>query len=150
MAAKIRISVMEDLPRVVDMIKMFHKDTVGRFGLGIQDDHVQEIARAYIDGHLGIVAEIDGNVIGMIGGSITPNPLDSGELMFFESIWYVDKDYRRVGPALLRECEERCKENGVKHICMLGMADGKEKVLRRFYSRKGYKPMETYFIKEIT
>lgn len=146
---KIRISVTTDLPRVVEMLKSFHSDKVKEFGLGLNEDHVVQVAKAYIDGHMGIVAEVDDDVVGMLGGALAPNPLDQDELMFFESVWYVDKGYRHVGPALLKECEARCKEAGVKHICMMSMAGKNTETLEKFYERKGYKPMETYYIKEI-
>lgn len=95
-----------------------------------------------------LISETDDRITGAIGGLLFPDTND-GVLVSQEAFWFVPKDVRGGGPALLREYEELAKEKGAKRIIMNHLADTRAKHTARFYERAGYHPLELSYYKEL-
>lgn len=97
-----------------------------------------------------IAAYRGSNMIGTLGFMIMNDPND-GELVSQEMFWFVDPQYRKgEGLKLLNRYEEIAKQIGVKRIGLAHMLSDNNTTLSKLYIRKGYRPMETHYFKEIS
>lgn len=90
----------------------------------------------------------DGGIIGAIGGAVYPDPND-GELVAMEFFWFVTAEARGRGLALLSRFEAWAKERGAVRIAMIHLNNLQPARLCELYHRRGYREIETHYIKEI-
>ena len=95
-----------------------------------------------------LISEDDDGITGAMGGLVYPD-VNDGVLVCQESFWFVPRDKRGGGPALLREYEELAADIGVKRSIMNHLADSRAKHIARFYERAGYQPLESSYYKEL-
>lgn len=95
-----------------------------------------------------LLLERDASVIGVLGFLRYPDPND-GELVVSETFWYVSPTARGHGIKLLNKFEELAKAIGAKRIMMAHMLSLMPEEISHLYVRKGYRPLETNYIKEI-
>lgn len=89
-------------------------------------------------------------LIGVMGFVIANDPND-GELVSQEMFWFVDPEYRKgEGIKLLNTYEKVAQHIGVKRIGLVHLLGDNNKTLNKLYVRKGYRPMETHYFKEIS
>jgi GNAT superfamily N-acetyltransferase len=135
-----------DKPGVFKLLEEFQQESVKEYGFKISREQFELIISEYIDHTL--IAVKDGEVVGVIAGSIGTYPLD-GSKIYQEVVWYVSKQHRSCGVRLLKALEDYCKEWGVKHIVMVHLGNSKADKLDEFYGRTGYKKMEVHYIKNL-
>lgn len=131
---------------VVKLVRDFHKESLEEYGFEFDIKEVTEVIKE--QGMNSFVLLVDGHCVGVIGGQIII-PTGSGIKAYQESIWYVDKAYRRYGLRLLRAVENWAKEQGCTKFVMVCMHNSKTDKLFRYYQRMGFIPCETHFIKEL-
>lgn len=86
--------------------------------------------------------------VGAIGGLFANDPND-GVLVLQEAFWFVHPSVRGVRSlSLVREFERQARLRRAQRI-LLGHVVGDEKV-GRFYSRRGYQPLEVFYGKELS
>ena len=95
-----------------------------------------------------MVSEAEGEITGAIGGLVYPD-MNDGVMVSQEAFWFVSKDTRGGGPALLREYESVAAKIGVKRSIMNHLADNRAARTARFYKRAGYNPLESSYYKEL-
>jgi GNAT superfamily N-acetyltransferase len=84
---------------------------------------------------------------GAIAGIVT-HDLNTGDLIAVEQFWYVEKAARGHGLSLLEHFESWARSCGAIRVTLGHVWDGeKQAVWERFYSMKGYKPMEIHYYK---
>lgn len=89
-------------------------------------------------------------VIGVMGFLIAHDPND-GELVSQEMFWFVDPEYRKgEGIKLLNAYEKIAAQIGVKRIGLVHLLSDNNKTLNKLYVRKGYRPMEIHYLKELS
>ena len=105
---------------------------------------------ALLDSGVGVIFALirDEEIHGVIGGVKYPD-LNSGVLCATEFFWFVDKAHRGRGLTLLKRFEMWAGEHGCKKIFMVHMADLMPDAVKKIYARKGYKKMETHYVKEV-
>ncbi len=119
-------------------------------------------ARAGLAGHVGydresvavllnhLIENPDGILIcdddGMIGGLCHPHPFNISTKVGQELFWYSEGD---TGLALLDAAEAKAKEIGAKFWSMICEETMRPKVVGRLYERRGYRPLEHSYIKEL-
>lgn len=133
-------------PHLVRLMNEFHAESLNDYGLEMhsQDfDHIESGVKGTT-----FVMLKDGVVIGVISGTVV-KPLMSNVYIYQEIVWYVDKEHRRYGTKLLDYLEEWCAERGVGKIVMVCMCNSMAETLGKFYERKGYRPMEVHYIKDV-
>ena len=96
------------------------------------------------DHGLVLVADVDGDVVGMIGMMIYPHHL-SGEPTAGEICWWVDPPYRGCGKQLLLAAEAWALVRGAKIVQM--MAPTPE--VGQIYQKCGYFSAETTWVRRL-
>jgi GNAT superfamily N-acetyltransferase len=95
-----------------------------------------------------LVAEQDGDVIGMVGLVVVPFMFNPSKRSAHEVVWYVDPSARaaRAGPALMAAVEPACRALNVDVIHMLHLSSSPSGAAR-MYERLGLKRTETTYSK---
>ncbi len=92
--------------------------------------------------------ESDRKIIGALGFLISP-ALEDGALCCSEAFWYVDEKHRGAGLKLLNKFETYAKSIGCKRIAMIHLENSMPDKLKRLYTRKKYKHIESIYLKEL-
>ncbi len=147
----IRKAELKDVSGVVKLVKEFFKESLSEYGLLIKDETIFETIEHYINNLIGIVVEEDGEIVGVIGGLVSPSIFDKTQLIGQETIWYVNKKCRNgsIGLKLIKAFEEECKIRGAKLIAMVNMGNLNTEILGKLYRHRGYKLMEKQYIKGV-
>ena len=163
-----RKATVHDTSAIKELVDMFHKEYITGLGFEMSDLIFQKIASTNIlsstwVAHLPdepIPAKFEGNVkvasddvkfgkvVGVFSGYYTTYILNN-EKLFHEIVWYVNPDHRRCGLSLYKHCEVAIKEQGAKKIVMIHMANAMSEELSSLYSKLGYKPLETHYVKDL-
>jgi len=146
MMTVIREAVANDVPRLVEMGRRHIEGSrYGRF-IDCDSEAMAATARMLIDSPDGLVlvAERDGEVVGMIGTIATLHPY-SGRPVMAELFWWVEPDRRGCGARLLRMAEDWARRHGVGHSVMVSPSPE----VSAFYRRVGYELLEEQFIKAL-
>ncbi len=135
----IREAVEADIPAIMALGKRFADEAGVTGAVGWDDDAVEGMLQAMIEGeHILLVGDR-----GMIGGLVFGHPF-SGRKVFQELFW------RNEGPAmqgirLLEEAERLARERGCERSMMIEIETMPGAA--RIYERRGYLPAERNFIK---
>ena len=87
-------------------------------------------------------------LIGMICGIKYPDFL-TGLLTATELFWFVDKKKRGIGLRLLIKFESWARKENCKNIIMMHLSDSMPETVKTIYEKKGYKHLESHYIKEL-
>lgn len=89
-------------------------------------------------------------LVGMLIGTVAPQMMTETTVAQ-EIMWYVKPEHRKgTGSVrLLLEFEAWAKKHGADGIIMASFAATGERKLGEFYSRRGYKPLETHVLKRL-
>ena len=90
----------------------------------------------------------DGKIVGGIAGLIFPD-MNSGIQTAVECFWFVNPENRGKGLILLDAFENWAKERHCKKVAIIHLEDSFAEVLKRLYLRRGYKLIESHYMKEI-
>jgi GNAT superfamily N-acetyltransferase len=143
----IRPATHDDIPQAVELIRTFQKNSLNDYNLYFDEAYSNAILNKSVDTTL--VAEVEGQVVGLISGLIVNYPLNDQKI-FQETIWFVAEKYRNVGIKLLKELERVAKEKwGCAKLVMVYIGNSKPDKLHKFYERIGFRMLETHFIKEL-
>lgn len=134
-------------PDVTRLCAAFSDESLKDYGLEVHQDRLDEMTELCKDVAFFLV--VDGKVVGLIAGMEQIN-LTNGKKALQEVIWYVDREHRSHGKALLEMFEEAAKNRGCACVVMGLMCNSMADRLTKFYERMGYKPFEIQFMKEIT
>jgi len=87
---------------------------------------------------------------GFLGGMTYQDPND-GELMSMELFWFVRKECRGglCAARLMKAFEAWSRDRGCRRISMVHLINEASSGLPHFYSRMGYRPIETHYVKEL-
>lgn len=148
---QIRKAQVTDIPRLIPLIKLFHQETLSQFGFGWDNLSIARTIETFIQHHIGLVVEEKDEIIGVIGGAVTPSFTDYRQRIFIESIWYVNPGYRGLaqGVELLKLVEEYCRRLKINKIIMVGMHDHNHEKLDLFYKRMGFRILESQYMKDL-
>ena len=117
-----------------------------RFNSDVAIENVKKI----IATNIGILflAYDNSKLIGMICGIKYPDFL-TGLLTATELFWFVDKRKRGVGLKLLSKFESWARKENCKNIIMMHLSDSMPETVKTIYEKKGYKHLESHYIKEL-
>ena len=91
----------------------------------------------------------DDELIGALG-SIIINDINHGKPIANEVFWFVHPDKRGPGIRLLKAYEEEAKARGAILCTMAHLNHLQPETLGELYRRRGYHPVETVYLKELT
>jgi len=94
---------------------------------------------------------VNGSVCGVAGAVLFPYYWNVRELVAQELFWYVDIDHRggRAALMLLDAMERSARERGARKLMMLCLDELNPDGVERLYLRRGYKPQERTYAKEL-
>ncbi len=153
MDIKIRFLKTEDSEQVLKLIQEFCNEGLGDFGLSFDRKTLETTIQIFSTTPqcIAIVGLIDEQIKGIIAGTIQPSLFDMKEQICEEKIWYVTKNARgtKLGFQMLKLFEDYVQIKGAKRLIMVNIGNINNGVMKRFYERKGYRELETHFIKQI-
>jgi hypothetical protein len=143
----VRAVIEADFPELLEMIQLFEKEGCRKYGFAFDDGYVLKNMPYFAPTSL--VAVENGKVIGVMAGVVSASPL-SGESVYQQVFWYMRKEYRSHSAELLERAEEFIAGTlKVRMIVMCASGDERRQTKDRFFRRKGYKLLETHYIKNI-
>jgi GNAT superfamily N-acetyltransferase len=136
----------EELEKISSLAAKFRTDSKFKF----VPEQFFNTVRQFISAGMGVVLGLyeEDSLIGAIGGILYPDLFD-GELMATEIFWYVDPARRGKGLRLLKGFEQWAKDHDAKRVVMVHLSYLAPEKLEKFYTRQGYTPLETHYIKEV-
>jgi GNAT superfamily N-acetyltransferase len=116
----------------------------------MSDDAVVALARMIVDTGVLLVAEVDGDVVGMVALMVLPFMFNPAIRTAHEVAWWVDPDERASGAgfALMRGLERACRDAGCKSIQMMCLPTSPCSAAA-IYKRLGYAHTESCWTKEL-
>jgi len=91
----------------------------------------------------------DGRAVGVITG-LLGSSLPNDGLVLQELMWYVYPEHRKHGLKLLKSFEDEGRKVGAKMVVMALMHNSDTERIDRLYKRRGYRPFETHYLKELS
>ncbi|HEC64916.1 MAG TPA: GNAT family N-acetyltransferase [bacterium] len=148
----IRKSNSNDKEAVVELVKCFHEESLSGFDLSLDNETVEELVDIISKDHLGLIVEVDGKVVGVIGCLFTGTFFNKNEKVCQELIWYIKKEYRNkaLGLKLLKIVQDECKKRDIQFIIMGYMGNLNAKIMDRFYRMNNYTIFENQFIRRVS
>jgi GNAT superfamily N-acetyltransferase len=145
-----KISIEQHDPKYNDDIRRlvteFYEEALKEYNTSYSPETIDQCIEQYASGMLLLVN--NGKCEGILAGAEVQNPV-TGEKVFQEVIWYVNKKFRHFGVTLLKKAEAILKERGYKGIIMACMHNSKTEKLFTFYRRMGFVPLETHFLRRL-
>lgn len=113
----IREALPTDIDRIVEMGSRSLREGPYRDEVGDSPKTTAALCQQVLESGKILVAEEDGNVIGVLGFIVFPHYF-SGERTAGELIWYVEPEYRQsfTALALLRKAQSLAREMGAKRM----------------------------------
>ena len=138
-----------DIDDIVRMSHDFWRHTI--YDEPSQDQDIHDMAARCIEDGLCSVFEKDGSCHGFICGIKGPLMANFDVLCGTELAWWVDEEYRNTGAGinLLRDIQEKAKNQGVKYWNMVYMASSMPESIKKIYESMGYVRNETIYTRTL-
>ncbi|KRG60810.1 hypothetical protein ABB25_01060 [Stenotrophomonas koreensis] len=146
----IRNATLADVPAIVRMSAQFYPTTHYADWVAMDEDSVADLATGLIADHVFLVAERDGQLVGMAGVMLCPFLFNRNQLFAVEIVWWVAPEVRGTSIAhrLLRAIEQPCRDAGANRIQMVHMPNSPPQAAA-LYERSGYLESEISYTKDI-
>ena len=100
-----------------------------------------------------LVAEHEGELIGVIGGAITPWMFNENQLIMTEQVWFVPERFREKHPMaalrLLKELRKVGRKAGVETLILSSNERPESAKVRSFYEKIGFSMKDVNYIGRI-
>ena len=146
----IRKAVQADIPAIVAMSRKFYATTSYTQLTPMSDDTVANLTEMLIDEGVMLVAEAQGDVVGMVGLAVVPFIFNQDVLGAHEVVWWVEPEAQGagLGRALLEAVPQACRDAGASILQMISLASSPEHAAK-MYERMGLSRSETSYMKEL-
>lgn len=146
----IRKAVPQDFPKILPMAEAFYNTTTHVASIPFDFDSVLDYYLMMLDLGFILVAENEGELVGMIGCFVQPFLLNKNYKMCTEAMWYVTPDHRAktVARELMVSAEEEAEALGCDKMVMSALSTSPTGI-DAYYKRRGYELSETAYVKEI-
>lgn len=138
-----------EVKRLVDLGAEFYAES------GLPGSFIPDVFTAFwtrfIESNVGeiFVIEERGHFLGTLGALYANDPND-GALVANEFFWYVTKEARKNGLRLLDAYEESARARGAKRMSMVHLSNLAPDTLKKLYLRRGYRELETHYMKGLS
>lgn len=146
----IRPATLNDVATIVRLGEQFHAEAAWSDIVDYIPDDCAATITGMIESPLGIVlvAEKDGQIIGIAGGILSPVYFNLSHMSGQEMFWWVDPAQRRgIGRLLLDALEGAARDAGAKSWSMIALDKVHPEIMGRLYRGRGYRPSEHSHIK---
>lgn len=147
---QIRPATEADIPAIVGMSARFYPTTHYAEFAPFCPDSVAALCEQLIEGHVLLLAEVDGRVEGMAGSFCAPFFFNRAMTVGYEVVWWVNPEVRggAIAVALLNANESACKAKGCARLQMVHMPNSPPQAAA-LYERMGYARSEISYTKEL-
>ena len=151
MSVIIRKAELQDKDSVNLLIAQFYNEYYYDHPFTFDWSSIAEDTTNFINLGVSLIAQESNELVGCIGGMLCPTYFNHTQLCLEELLWYVTKQKRKGLTAirLLKKFEEEGKRNGAQFVKMSHMAGFYDDKLPSLYNKRGYKPFEFYYLKEV-
>ncbi len=145
----VRALTVEELPKAAAMGSLFMQEGAmpGRFISDVFVARWTTLLNMGIGFMLGLFSE---DKLSGVFGAIVSEDLNDGDLVANEMFWFVRPEERGRGFSLLLAYEEEAKKRGAKRCSMVHLLSLQPERLSEIYKKRGYRPIETSYFKELT
>lgn len=149
----VRRATVEDLPEYVVLGRRFHAASPVSTAIPFDPEGFGIFyLNALQNPDAGLwLAERDGKMIGVAGALLYPMYFSPSHLVAQELWWWLEPEARGsgAGKMMYEAIEAWALENEASAMFMIALEDDNSSKMAKLYARKGYKPMERTFIKEV-
>jgi len=149
----VRQAVEADLPIYVQLSADFHAASPMQRVCQFEPEGFKDfVLNAFDNPDICIlVAELDGEIVGITGGIIYPLYFSPSHKVAQELWWWLTPAARGsgVGNKMFKHLQLWSKERGAKTIFMIALEDERAEKMEKVYCRAGFEPMERTFMKGI-
>lgn len=146
----IRPAVPDDIFRLLEMGAAFFVEAGWHKHAEFDRDSFAFACANLMDHGVLLVAEKNGQPVGMMGAGLSPAYWNREVLTSQELFWYCEPKHRDgLGSAMMREMEARLQALGVRLFSMSAEEGLRSTALNRIYRQRGYFPMERLFWKQL-
>lgn len=148
----IRDATHDDIPQITKLGELFHVESGCGDIFEYSRDDTAKTLENLITGEDGIllVAERDGEIIGMCGGIAYPLYCNFAHKTGQELFWWMRPDLRDgTGRLLFDALESRARALGCHSWTMFALDTVKPELTGRIYRRRGYRPSEHNYMKRL-
>ena len=131
---------------VVELVENFHEEALNEYEGSCSPKAIVATIKSSNPNDAFLLI-INGHCEGMIFGKRSYSAT-SGEQIYQEVIWYVNKPHRSKGIRLLRATENSLRSKGVSIIIMVALENSKTEKLKSYYVKRGYKLMESHYVRK--
>lgn len=145
---RIRAPETEDAQALCRMGHAFYKEA-GLPG-SFSEEHFINFWQQALNEERGVllIADAGGGAVGTIAALLYADP-NNGELVAQEMFWWVDPEHRDAESGNLMDAYEGwARSVGAKRIVVSAIHGMRERCLERYYEKRGYRPVETNFVKD--
>ena len=145
---QVRKATLADVPAIVRMSACFYATTSYCQWADFSESTVEQLAESLARDHVMLVAEHEGEVVGMVGLYVAPFMFNADKRAAYEVVWWVDPIARDTGAgkALLASIEPACREAGCDAIQMVHLNNSPPQAAT-LYERAGYGHTESSYTK---
>jgi len=146
----IRKATLDDVPVIVSMAEKFYATTSYSDWADYSADTVTILASNLTENHVMLVAEHEGEVVGMVGLFVAPFMFNADKKAAYEVVWWVNPEAQGhgAGKALLAAIDPACKEAGCHAIQMVHLSSSPPQAAA-IYERMGYAHTESSFTRTL-
>lgn len=144
----IREATIDDIPKLVEMGRALHDETTYKH-VEYSPERVAETCRLMIANGFLVVAEKEGEVIGVMMGDVYI-PWYTTERMGIDYTLYIMPEHRNglIAVKMIKRFEQWCISMGAKQI-RPGIGTGDPSAIK-LYKALGYKSVGEWFLKDVT
>lgn len=147
-----RAATMADAAEVARLGRMLYRELhysdVAEYDQGATAGLLRHLAG---EGLLLVAVDAHDDVIGFLGYNLMPVYFSPGTEIAQEIFWWVDEAHRSagVGEALLQMAENDAAGRGARAFCSMLNEHARRRGVGPFLERKGYRAVETTYLKEL-
>lgn len=138
----LRKATLEDIDFIVSYAAMFYNNTHWKEVMPLDEESLYATVYGFLTNEDSVVFI---NEKGALIATLVKPFMNPSHVMAHEVMWFAEEN----GDELREAFEEWGRERGAKLFVMSQIINEREKVMRRLYQNKGYKPAETTVIKEV-
>lgn len=134
----------------VEPIREWAIEFLATLGEDLSPDHFVAQWRKFFESGIGKIFYLinRGHVVGGIGAIEAPS-LTSGKIELIEVFWYVTPQHRRAGTSLYAAMDKYFSNSPhISRFAMIHMENSMPDKLKMFYTRQGFRLLETHWVKE--
>lgn len=147
---QIRPATLADVPAIVRMSERFYATTSYAGWADFNPETVEALAANLTENHVMLIAEHDGQAVGMVGLFVAPFMFNADRTAAYEVVWWVDPEGRATGAgrALLEAVEPACRAKGCHAVQMVHLANSPPQAAA-LYERAGYAHTESSYTRTL-